>query len=137
MKPFILHIVTDITEMFSFLLFTEFFMSKYIYCKIYILISIFMHIVFIVDISDISSKAPIFKDALSLLIPIMDQWYIVGCVLGINTNKLNSLQQSNEAVKMKLSKVMTYRLSKKANEAVESNIVDNRQVSEDIRQFPK
>ena len=25
MKPFILHIVTDITEMFSFLLFTEFF----------------------------------------------------------------------------------------------------------------
>ena len=96
-----------------------------------------MYIVFIVDISDISSKAPIFKDALSLLIPIMDQWYIVGCALGINTNKLNSIQQSNEAVKMKLSKVMTYCLSKKANEAVESNIVDNRQVSEEIRQFPK
>ena len=45
---------------------------------IYKLRSMFMHIVFI---SDILSKVPIFKDALSLLIPIMDQQYTIGCAL--------------------------------------------------------
>ena len=99
-----------------------------------------MHIVFI---SDILSKVPIFKDALSLLIPIMDQWYTIGCALAINSSKLDSLQQSHEAVTSKLSKVITYWLREKAStatwkellEAVEGNIVDSRQVGEDIRQL--
>ena len=73
----------------------------------------------------------------------MDQWYTIGCALAINPSKLDSLEQSNEAVKVKLSKVITYWQREKASaatwkellEAVEGKIVDNRQVGEDIRQF--
>ena len=109
----------------------------------YKLRSILIYIVFIVDISDILSKAPNLKDALSLLIPISDKWYTFGCALDIESNKLNSLQQSLKADEEKLSKVIIYWQNRKAStatwkellEVVEGKIIDNHQVGEDIRQF--
>ena len=73
----------------------------------------------------------------------MDQWYTIGCALAINPSKLDSLEQRPKAVKVKLSKVITFWQIEKANaatwrellEAVEGKIVDNHQVGEDIHQF--
>ena len=73
----------------------------------------------------------------------MNQWYIIGGALDVSPGKLNSLDQSQDPVKTKLFKVITYWLDEKASaatwgellEAVEGDIVESRQTGESIHQF--
>lgn len=73
----------------------------------------------------------------------MNQWYIIGGALDINPGKLDSLDQSQDPVKTKLFKVITYWLDEKGRaatwgellEAVEGDIVESCQTGENIREF--
>ena len=106
----------------------------------------FKTVFFITDsFHGIISKVPKKKDVLTLLMPIMDKWYLIGDALEVSTGELDGLKTSNNSVKMNLSMMISKWLDEKSNEAtwsvlleaIEGPIVDNRQIGDNIREFLK
>ena len=85
------------------------------------------------------------KDVLALLMPIKGKWYLIGVSLEVKAGELESLKISNNSTEMNLSIVINKWLEEKSNEAtwevlleeVESPIINNRQIGDDIRTFLK
>ena len=77
--------------------------------------------------------------------PIKDKWYIIGDSLEVTTGELDSLMISNNSTDTNLSIVVSKWLKKKSNEAtwkmlleeMESPIVNNPKIGDDIRTFLK
>ena len=97
------------------------------------------------DIHQILSKVPTDKDAISVLIPIKDKWFMIGIALEVNTADLNSLNTSKNPEEINLAILISKWIQMKAKEAtwkalleaVEGPMVEGRQVGNDIRDFLK
>ena len=95
------------------------------------------------DISQIISKVPARKDAVELLMPIKDKWYIIGTVLEVSSADLDSIKYSNNPVHQKLASMISIWLdthSKHATweallKAVEGKIVNSQLTGQKIREF--
>ena len=95
------------------------------------------------DISKITSNVPANKDAVEVLVPIKDRWYIIGVVLEVSRADLDSLKESNNSVEVNLAKMIDKWLdqyAKKATwgvllEAVEGKTVNSQQTGQKIREF--
>ena len=96
------------------------------------------------DIRQILSKVPTNKDAVSVLIPIKDKWYVIGTVLEVSPADLNSLETSRNPEE-NLAKAINKWILKKSKEAtwevlleaVEDPMVKGHQVGDGIRDFLK
>ena len=97
------------------------------------------------DISQIISKVPARKDAVEVLMPIKNKWYIIGVALEVSSADLESLKDSNNPVEVNLANMIGKWLDRHAKEAtwevllkaVEGKIVDSRQTGQKIRDFLK
>ena len=97
------------------------------------------------DISKITSNVPAKKDAVEVLVPIKDRWYIIGVVLEVSRPDLDSLNESNNSVEVNLAKMIDKWLDQYAEkatwevllEAVEGKTVNSQQTGQKIREFLK
>ena len=97
------------------------------------------------DISKITFKVPAKKDAVDVLVPIKDQWYIIGVVLDVSPADLDSLEKSNNSVEVNLSKMIDkwlHQYAEKATwevllKAVEGKTVNSQLTGQKIREFLK
>ena len=97
------------------------------------------------DISKITSNVPAKKDAIEVLVPIKDRWYIIGVVLEVSPADLDNLKESNNSVEVNLSAMISKWLDQYAEKAtwevllkaVEGKIVDSQQTGQKIREFLK
>ena len=97
------------------------------------------------DTSQIISKVPARKDAVEVLMPIKNQWYMIGVALEISSGDLDSLKFSNNPVEVNLANMIGTWLDKCGEEAtwevlleaVEGKIVDSQQTGQKIREFLK
>ena len=97
------------------------------------------------DIRQILSKVPTNKDAVSVLMSIKDQWFMIGTALEVSPADLNSLDTSRNPEQKNLAKVISKWMQKKSKEAtwealleaVEDPMVEGCQVGDDIRDFLK
>ena len=97
------------------------------------------------DTSQIISKVPARKDAVELLMPIKDRWYMIGVALKVSLADLDSLKESNNPVEVNLANMIGKWLDTHAKEAtwevllkaVESKIVYSQQTGQKIREFLK
>ena len=88
---------------------------------------------------------PAKKDAVEVLVPIKDQWYIIGVALEVSSADLNTLKESNNSVEVNLAKMIDKWLDQYAEKAtwevllkaVESKIVNTLQTGQKIREFLK
>ena len=110
----------------------------YIYSHLYKLFST-------IDTSPIIFKVPVWKDAIEVLMPIKNQWYMIGVALEISSGDLDSLKYSNNTDEGKLASMISTWLNKRAKkatwevliEAVEGKIVNSQQTAQMIREFLK
>ena len=99
----------------------------------------------IVDIDQVLATVPTKKDVLALLMPIKDEWYLIGVLLRVNNEELECLKISNNSREMNLSIVINKWLEEKYKEAtwkvllkeVEGPIVNNFEIGDHIRTFLK
>ena len=97
------------------------------------------------DISQITSNVPAKKDAVEVLVPIKDRWYIIGVVLEVSPADLDSLKDSNNSVEVNLAKMIDKWLDQYAEKAtwevllkaVEGKTVNSQQTGQKIREFLK
>ena len=97
------------------------------------------------DTSQIISKVPTRKDAIEILMPIKNKWYMIGVALEVSSGDLNSIQDSKSSVEVNLANMIDKWLdthAKKATwevllKAVEGKIVDSQQTGQKIRKFLK
>ena len=97
------------------------------------------------DISQIISKVPARKDAVEVLMPIKNKWYIIGVALEVSSTDLHNLKDSNNPVEVNLANMIGIWLDTRAKEAtweillkaVEGKIVDSQQTGQMIREFLK
>ena len=97
------------------------------------------------DIRQILSKVPTNRDAVSKLIPIKDQWYMIGTALEVSPADLNSLNTSSNPEEKNLAIMISKWKQEKAKEAtwevlleaVEDPMVKGHQVGDEIRDFLK
>ena len=97
------------------------------------------------DTSQIISKVPVWKDAIKVLMPIKNQWYMIGVALDISSGDLDRLKYSNNTDEGKLASMISTWLNKRAKEAtwevlleaVEGKIADSQQTRQMIREFLK
>ena len=97
------------------------------------------------DTSQIISKVPARKDAVEVLMPIKNKWYMIGVALEISSGDLDSLKFSNNSVDENLAYLIGTWLDKHGKEAtwdvllkaVEGNIVDSQQTGQKIHGFLK
>ena len=95
------------------------------------------------DISQITSKVPTKKDAVELLVPIKNKWYIIGTSLGVCSADLDNLKESNNSVEVNLAKMIGKWLDEYAEKAtwevllkaVEGKIVNSQLTGQKIREF--
>ena len=95
------------------------------------------------DTSQIISKVPARKDAVEVLMPIKNKWYMIGVALEISSGDLDSLKFSNNSVDENLANMIGTWLDKCGEEAtwevlldaVEGKIVDSQQTGQMIRDF--
>ena len=91
------------------------------------------------------SKVPAKKDAVEVLMPIKNKWYIIGVTLEVNSADLDNLKDSNNPVEVNLAKMIDKWLDTQAKKAtwevllkaVEGKIVDSQQTGQNIREFLK
>ena len=97
------------------------------------------------DTSPIISKVPARKDAVEILMPIKNQWYMIGVALEISSGDLDSLKESNNPVEVNLAKMISKWLGMYAEKAtwevllkaVEGKIVNSQQTGQTICEFLK
>ena len=97
------------------------------------------------DIRQILSKVPTNKDAVSVLMSIKDQWFMIGTALEVSPADLNSLNISRNLEEKNLAIMISIWIQKKSKEAtwealleaIEGPMVEGRQVGDDIRDFLK
>ena len=97
------------------------------------------------DNSQIISKVPARKDAVEQLMPIKNNWYMIGVALEISSGDLDSLKESNNPVDVNLAKMISKWLDLYAEKAtwevllkaVEDKIVNSQQTGQTIREFLK
>ena len=95
------------------------------------------------DISQIISKVPARKDAVELLMPIKDKWYVIGTALDVCSADLNNLKYSNNPVAEKLASMISIWLDTRSKDAtweallkaVEGKIVNSQLTGQKIREF--
>ena len=98
-----------------------------------------------IDTSQIISKVPVWKDAIEVLMPIKNQWYMIGVALDISSGDLDGLKFSNNTDEGKLASMISTWLNKQAKkatwevliEAAEGEIVTSQQTGQMIREFLK
>ena len=111
----------------------------------YVYIVILINCYSTIDTSQIISKVPVWKDAIKVLMPIKNQWYMIGVALDISSEDLDSLKCSNNTDEGKLASMISTWLNKRAKkatwkvliEAVEGKIVNNQRRGQMIREFLK
>ena len=98
-----------------------------------------------IDTSQIISKVPSRRDAIEILMPIKNKWYIIGVALEVSSADLESLKDSHNPIEVNLANMIGKWLDTHAKEAtwevllkaVEGKIVDSRQTGQKIRDFLK
>ena len=97
------------------------------------------------DTSQIISKVPVWKDAVEVLMPIKNHWYMIGVALEVSSGDLDTIKYSNIPVEEKVASMISTWLNKQAKKAtweallgaVESKTVDSQQTGQKIREFLK
>ena len=69
------------------------------------------------DTSQIISKVPARKDAIEVLMPVKDRWYMIGVALKVSLADLDSLNDSNNSVDVNLANMIGKWLDTRAKEA--------------------
>ena len=106
---------------------------------------VLMHIFSTTDTSSNISKVPTRKDAVEVLMPIKNKWYMIGVALEVSSGDLKSIQDSKSSVEVNLANMIDKWLDTRAKEAtwevllnaVEGEIVDSKQTGQKIRKFLK